>query len=265
MVPYLYSLHEVAHRTGVPLLRSFPLQEPEEPTAYRIDDQYFVGDDLMVAPLFNDEGDRKVYLPRGLWYDFFGDVPPVPGGRDVERKAVPLDRLPVYVRAGAVIPLGPAMQHTGEKPVDPLSVHVYSFSAAEAAESEHTSAFSLYEDDGISTDYEKGKFQRTQLRFRQTGDAVRFEVETESGDGRYLSVPERAYRLHFRGFLGTVKAVRVDGKEIPQAGVPESARRASWSIDEASGTIVVSIPRAATRPFAVEFATGPASVCAGNC
>ena len=80
LVPYLYSLHEPAHRTGMPVLRSFPLQEPRDPASFRIDDQFFVGDDLLVAPLFNDKGDRKVYLPEGLWYDFFGERPPVQGG-----------------------------------------------------------------------------------------------------------------------------------------------------------------------------------------
>ena len=61
-----------------------------DPASRRIDDQYFVGDDLMVAPLFNDKGDRKVYLPKGLWYDFFNEQQPEAGGRELERSAVPL-------------------------------------------------------------------------------------------------------------------------------------------------------------------------------
>jgi alpha-glucosidase len=266
MVPYFYSLHEAAHRTGVPVLRTFPLQEPAEPSAYRIDDQFFVGDDLLVAPLFNNEGDRSLYLPRGLWYDFFSETPPVPGGREVERKAVPLDRLPVYVRAGAIIPLGPAMQHTGEKPVDPLSVHVHSFAAAELADGERTNAFDLYEDDGTSNGYQNGKFQRTHLRFRQTTDTVKLEVEAESGDGQYRSVRERAYRLHFRGVLGTVTSVRLDGKEIPRSSASEPGRNASWTTDEATGAMVVSLPRTSTRSFAVEFSTRPGdAACAAYC
>src|SRR5262249_47636526 len=141
LVPYLYSLHELAHRTGVPMLRSFPLQEPSEPSAHEIDDQFFIGDDLLVAPLFNDRGDRKVYLPNGLWYDFFHEQTPESGGREIERESVPLNRLPVYVRAGAVIPLGPSMQYTAEKPVDPLSVHIYSFSADETTKEKQNSEF----------------------------------------------------------------------------------------------------------------------------
>src|SRR5262249_45505160 len=157
-----------AHRTGVPMLRSFPLQEPSEPSSHRIDDQFFVGDNLMVAPLFNDKGDRKLYLPKGLWYDFFAEQPPEAGGGESERASVPLNRLPVYVRAGAIIPLGPVMQYTAEKPVDPLTVHVYSFAAEDTAEDAQTGEFELYEDDGRSNDYQNGKFQRTHLRFEQS-------------------------------------------------------------------------------------------------
>ena len=205
LVPYLYSLHESAHRTGVPVLRPLPLQESTDRAGHRDDDEFFVGEDLLVAPLFNDQGDRRLYLPNGLWYDFFDELPPTRGSREIERRSVPLDRLPVYVRAGAVIPLGPPMQYTGEKPVDPLSVQVYGFAPEELADGERMSEFSLYEDDGISTAYQNGEFQRTHLRFRQSRDAARFAMKAESGDGYYWSLPERAYRLQFHGLPAGVR------------------------------------------------------------
>jgi alpha-glucosidase len=262
LVPYLYSLHEAAHRTGVPMLRSFPLQEADDPSSHRIDDQYFVGDDLMVAPLFNDKGDRKVYLPKGLWYDFFNEQQPEAGGVELERSAVPLNRLPVYVRAGAVIPFGPVMQHTAEKPVDPLTVHVYSFSAEDAAEDLQSNEFSLYEDDGRSNDYQSGKFQRTALRFEQSKDAVRFEIKAESGDGRYWAVPARAYTLRFHGVHAPVKGVQLDGQDIPRG---DARSGASWRTDEKSGDVIVIIPRSSKRAFTVTFATAAAWTCGGRC
>jgi alpha-glucosidase len=256
MVPYLYSLHEEANRTGVPLLRSFPLQEASDPSSHRIDDQFFVGDDLMVAPLFNDHGDRKLYLPNGLWYDFFGEQAPQVGGREIERTAVPLDRLPVYVRAGAVIPLGPEMQRTGEKPVDPLTVHVYSFAPPEEGEGPRTSTFSLYEDDGVSNDYRNGKFQRTELTFEQSAKTAKLDIKSESGDGQYWAVPARSYRLHLHGFANPVTALRIDGKEIAHAGTDGAARRvANWTTDATNGDVVISIPRSAKRSISVEFTT----------
>jgi hypothetical protein len=158
------------------------------------------------------------------------------------------------------------MQYTGEKPVDPLSVHIHSFGAAELADGGRTNAFALYEDDGTSNNYQNGEFQRTDLRFRQTSDTVRFEVETESGDGQYRSVRERAYQLHFRGVLGTVTSVRLDGQEVPRVGAPEAGRTASWTTDDATGAIVVSLPRTSKRLFSVEVATRPGdAACAAHC
>jgi alpha-glucosidase len=266
LIPYFYSLHEHAHRTGIPVLRSFPLQEPNEPLAHRIDDQYFIGDHLMVAPLFNDEGNRRLYLPKGLWYDFFDDEEPETGGREIERSEVPLDRLPVYVRAGAVIPLGPVMQYTSEKPVDPLTVHVYSFSAEETSGAARKSEFELYEDDGVSNDYQKGRFQRTTLRFEQAKDAVKLEIKAESGDGRYRAVPARAYKLRFRGLHAPVRGVRLNGKEIARADDADTGRPgAHWRLDGESGDVIVSLPRSSKRTFVVDFVAAPALTCGGRC
>jgi len=256
LVPYLYSLHEVAHRTGIPILRPFPLQEPQDAAGVRIDDQFFVGDNIVVAPVFNDEGNRKLYLPEGRWYDFFGELQPVQGGGKIEREAVPLNRLPVYVRAGSVIPLGPAMQYTGQKPVDPLSVHLYGFAPIDLAGERRSSAFSLYEDDGLSIAYQSGEFQRTDLRFSQTETGVRFDVTPESGDGAFQSFARRGYRLQFHGIEGAVNSVRLDGQAIPEAEAESGdGTEAAWSRNEWAGDVSVFIPPSASRAFTVEFAT----------
>ena len=271
LVPYLYSLHEAAHRIGVPVLRSFPLQEPRDPASFRIDDQFFVGDDLMVAPLFNDKGDRKVYLPKGLWYDFFGEAPPVSGGREIDRRAVPIDRIPVYVRAGAVIPLGPAMQYTDEKRVDPLSVRIYAFAPQDLLQGSRVSEFAVYEDDGLTNAYRRGEFQRTSLRFDQSTDRIRFEIKSESGNGAYFRVPLRGYQLRFYGVPDTVARVLLDGREIgrsdeaARAKSPDMPRiAASWTTD-AAGQVLISIPATTKRNFTVEFATGQATACGADC
>ena len=78
LVPFLYSLNDVAHRTGTPILRALAFQQPGEDTA-TIDDEFFLGDDLLVAPVTDDRG-RDVFLPDGTWYDFFDETPPEHGG-----------------------------------------------------------------------------------------------------------------------------------------------------------------------------------------
>jgi alpha-glucosidase len=257
LIPYLYSLHETAHRTGIPILRPFALQEPQDAAGFRIDDQFFVGDNILVAPVFSDDGNRKLYLPEGRWYDLFGELQPVQGGGKIERTAVPLNRVPAYVRAGSVIPLGPAMQYTGQKPVDPLSVHVYGFAPTDLAGERRASAFSLYEDDGLSIAYQSGELQRTDLRLRQTEASVRFDVTPESGDGAFQSVGRRGYRLQFHGIEGAVNTVRLDGQAIPEADAENGGgARAVWSRNEWAGDVSVFIPPSAPLAFTVEFATG---------
>ena len=118
-----------------------------------------------------------------------------------------------------------------------------------------TSEFSLYEDDGLSIAYQGGEFQRTHLRFSQTGTGARFEVSSESGDGAFRSVTRRGYRLQFHGIAGAVNVVRLDGKEIPADGAESGGTQAAWSKDEWTGEISVFIPRSARHALTVEFAT----------
>lgn len=222
LIPYFYSLGEAAHRTGVPIQRSFPLQEPGDPRSSRVDDEFFVGDHLLIAPVMDKDG-RKVYLPKGTWYDFFGEERMVQGPQEIERAKVAFDRIPAYARAGAVIPMGPVMQHTGEKAVDPLTVHYFAFPKEELATGPKTAEFSLYEDDGRSTDFEKGRYERTRLVFVQSARRLSFHVEIRSGDGRYHAVPGRRFALVLHGLA--VRRAVVNGKKAaiekdPATGQP---------------------------------------------
>lgn len=108
-------------------------------------DEYLWGRDLLVAPVTaKGATERTLYLPAGDWYDFWTGAK-LAGSQTIEAPA-PYDSMPLYARAGSIIPMGPDAQHTGEK-ADPIAVHVY-----EGADAE----FTLYEDDGVSYDYERG-------------------------------------------------------------------------------------------------------------
>jgi alpha-glucosidase len=241
----------------VPMLRALALQEPADVKARKVDDQFFIGNDLLVAPLFNDRGDRKLYLPAGLWYDFFDEESPETGDREIERKGVPLNRLPVYVRAGAIIPLGPVMQRTGEKPLDHLTVNVYGFGANDQANNAQENAFELYEDDGASDDYQKGRFERTRLHFEQSQEGVTFTIAAKSGNGTYRAVGSRAYTLRFHGLQAPSGKVLLNGKAIPRADGGKTARGgAHWQIDD-DGHLIVSIPRTSQRSLDLKFASAP--------
>jgi alpha-glucosidase (family GH31 glycosyl hydrolase) len=148
LMPYLYSSAWATHRTGVPLIRSLGLSFPDDEKAWATADAYLFGPSLLVAPVFEQGAKgRKVYLPAGGWYDFWkGDL--VQGGTTVFAEAE-LETLPLYVRAGAIVPTGPVKQYAAEPSSEPLRLTVYPGADGQS---------SVYDDDGLTFDYERGEF-----------------------------------------------------------------------------------------------------------
>ena len=105
------------------MVRPLTLAYQDDPTTRDIDLQYLFGSDFLVAPMLNRDNSRKVYLPEGEWFDYW-DKARLPGGRWIEVKA-PLEKLPLFVRAGAVIPYGPVMDFVDQIPLDPLELEFY--------------------------------------------------------------------------------------------------------------------------------------------
>jgi alpha-D-xyloside xylohydrolase len=123
LLPYTYSCAARAATTGRPLMRPLLLDYQDDPTAHIIDLQYLFGDAFLVAPVFAEESDVPVYLPEGRWIDYWTKHTHVgPGWITVH---APLDKLPLFVREGAIIPMGPEVQYVGQKPLDPLTLDVY--------------------------------------------------------------------------------------------------------------------------------------------
>jgi alpha-D-xyloside xylohydrolase len=118
LLPYLWSLAREASEAGVPVARPMWLEFPEDPVVSGLDRQYMLGPSLLVAPVFNDEGRCRVYLPPGRWHDFWTNQPTLgPTHLDLN---VPLERMPLFVRDDSIIPLAPAMDYVGERPWEPL-------------------------------------------------------------------------------------------------------------------------------------------------
>jgi len=175
LLPYLYTLAEEAARTGVPILRPLFLEYPDDPRCKGLDDQFLLGRDLLCAPVLQEGAtSRTVYLPPGDWYDFWSGER-LEGGRDLTVEA-PLSHLPLYVRAGAVLPMQPVVQHTGEMRDEPLILRAYLDNGRAEGE--------VYEDDGITLDFERGAFRRTRAVVTREGGEANVEMASE---GSYIS------------------------------------------------------------------------------
>jgi alpha-glucosidase/alpha-D-xyloside xylohydrolase len=152
LMPYLYSVVHECCQTGLPIMRALWLHYPDDPLAVTRGDEYLWGRDILVAPV-TEKGasSRKIYLPSGVWYDFWTEER-IAGGREIERP-VDLQTIPLYVRAGAMIPLGPIKQYTSESSDAPLALQIYPGSDG---------SFFLYEDDGSTFDFRRGEWMSIQ-------------------------------------------------------------------------------------------------------
>jgi alpha-glucosidase/alpha-D-xyloside xylohydrolase len=150
LLPYLYSAVRETHESGLPVMRALWLHYPEDPDAVRRGDEYLWGRDILVAPVVEKGATtRTLYLPRGTWYDFFGGGM-VSGGGEITRP-VDLTSIPLYVRAGAIIPTRPVHQHTDRSLDGPLTLTVYPGANGTAV---------VYEDDGTSFAYRAGDYRK---------------------------------------------------------------------------------------------------------
>jgi alpha-glucosidase len=184
MLPFLYSTLEEAHRTGVPVFRPLVLNYQDDASTYNLDDEFMIGDDLLVAPIVKpDVTSRLVYLPKGVWYDFWTNKK-YEGGTMV-RVDAPLETVPMFVRGGAIIPFGPEMKYVGEKPFGPITFSIYPNENGSAAGT-------LYEDDGTSPAYKQGVFRRTKISV--TRRAGRYVADVGPAEGNY-NPPERKFRF----------------------------------------------------------------------
>lgn len=155
LLPYIYNLFEESTRSGVPIMRPLLYHFWQDPATLELHDQVMLGEGLMLAPVYRPGQEyRHVYFPEATWYDFWT------GGPVTERHLLayaPLDHLPLYAKGGSIIPFGPVIQHTGERPLDQLTLQVYLDDQGQAQGY-------LYEDDGISFGYERGEHCRTIYR-----------------------------------------------------------------------------------------------------
>jgi len=175
LLPFLYTTLEEAHRTGVPLFRPLVLNYPDDPNTHNLDDQFMIGDDLLVAPVVKPDVTRRlVYLPKGVWYDYWTSKK-YQGGTMIFVEA-PLEIVPMFVRGGAIIPTGPELKFVGEKPIDPLTFNIY-------PDDKGAASLTLYEDDGISPAYKQDGFRRTTISARRIG--ALYDVTVAAPAGKY--------------------------------------------------------------------------------
>ncbi len=204
LLPYVYGAARECCETGLPMMRALWLHHPDDAQAVARGDQYFWGRDILVSPVVEKGATvRRLYLPRGTWFDFWTEER-VTGGREIDR-SVDLATMPLHVRSGAILPMGPIKQYADEPVSGPLSVTIYPGADG---------TYSLYEDDGRSFDYRRGEWMKIEMNW--TDATRRLSLRLAPGS-RMLPPARRAMEIRVAGeknqrslvFEGSPIAVRL--------------------------------------------------------
>lgn len=199
LLPYIYTYACIAAQTSLPLMRPMLLEFPDDPATYTLDLQYMFGSELLVAPVFNERGERSVYLPAGRWIDFWTHE--VFSGPRTLTLQVPLDVLPLYVRANALIPTTEPTLFTAEGPFEEITVDAYLLDQG---------TFDLHDTDGLT--HIAAELADAQLRVRVEG--VKRQL---------------ALRLIPLTDAPAVTTVLVNGQEYTQVSAEDQLQAQSWT------------------------------------
>lgn len=163
LMPYIYSLAGMTHFNDYTIMRAMVMDFGTDAKTYNIDDQYMFGPDLMVCPVYTYKStSRSVYFPENTnWYDFeTGRY--IKGGK-VETVAAPYERIPLFVREGAILPFGKDIQNTKQSQADYIQLKIYAGKDGE---------FTIYEDEGVNYNYEKGQFAKIKINYDEKNKTV---------------------------------------------------------------------------------------------
>ena len=216
LFPYLYSSMHQQYATGLPIMRALVLNHQDDENVYEIGDQYMLGDNFMVAPVTTKGAiTRSIYLPEGTWFNYYNGEKFA--GKSYHHVVAPLDTIPLFVKAGSIIPMQPEMIYAGEKPVNVITLDVFPYG---------DSKYDLYEDDNLTSKYKEGDYSITKITSSLKDN--RLIINISKPEGKYK--PSRHFYL---------AKIHWNGKTAPQSvsenGSMVAKLKSVDSLDKAAG------------------------------
>jgi alpha-glucosidase len=228
LLPYIYTGIEQSTRDGLPFMRPVFLDYPQEEGFYGDNRDFLFGSELFVAPVVTEMVDaEEIQLPPGDWYDFWSSRKL--SSKDKITLHPALDELPLYVRAGAIIPTQPIVQHTAEKPDGPLQLRVYPGKDCRGA---------LYQDDGRTFAYQRGDFLRVNYSCAATPQS--------------LSVTSAPEKESFQPWWNSTEVIVFGAKAQPRDVRIDHRPAHEWRYDNKEHAVFVTIPEA-TQTWTVQL------------
>ena len=216
LLPYFNTLAHESHLTGLPILRPLVLEFPAEPRLRGVDDQIMLGADLMICPVTTPGAkSRKINLPEGLWHDFWSERS-WNGNIAIEYPA-PLDRLPLLVRGGSILPMGPVLQNIPDGHVfDRLEFHFWPPYPAEGL---------FFDDDGQTDAYQRNEFSRT--RIRAEANDKKLVIRLSAAQGEFTGQPAKRRVEFVIHRASPILSARLNGEDVSISNQPGLARIAA--------------------------------------
>ncbi|RKN71209.1 TIM-barrel domain-containing protein [Paenibacillus ginsengarvi] len=237
LIPYIYSSAYTAYATGMPIIRAMPLMYPRQTEMAEMTTQYMFGDSLLVGAFT-----EQIELPEGEWIDYWTGRR-YRGPAKLEYHAPEQAGGPLFVRAGAILPMWPEMNHVGQKPVDTISLHIYPHKDSE---------FTLYEDDGVTCKYEEGAFSLTTVLCESSEHRTLVHIGARNGQYDGMSA-ERSYDV-FVHLQTKPSLVTVDGSEYQETTrAKKSQLQAGWSFDRTTGVLHLHVEERKNRSGSVRI------------
>lgn len=240
LTPYFYTYLDEAYESGAPLVRGMIYGYPDDPNSRGTLTQYqfMSGDSLLVAPVYSDTTVRNgIYLPKGKWIDYWTGETHY-GSKMLDEYPAPLNRLPLFVKAGAIIPMYPESLYDGQVPPNPITYDIYPY---------QTSSFTMYEDDGVTKEHRTGKFAKTRIDsiapVQGTGDLT---IKVGASVGDYTGKPASRIHQFMIHMPDQPVSVSVDGSAYAKLGSKTAydASASGWFYNpsEKGGVLYVKTP-----------------------
>jgi alpha-D-xyloside xylohydrolase len=210
-MPYIYSLTGAVYHQDYTIMRGLAMDFSDDKQVWNIGDQFMFGPSLLICPVYEYKATaRDVYFPENTgWYNIYtGEF--TAGGKKMNVEA-PYERMPLYVREGSVLPAGPEIEYTDQKPYAPIDIYVYTGKDA---------SFELYEDESTNYNYENGKFSI--IKFDYSDDEQKLTIQEREGEFDGM-IENREFRIHkvakdqavpFLSEMGFVKSIKYNGDKV---------------------------------------------------
>ncbi len=204
LITHIYNLFYKSSKIGIPVMRPLVMEYPDDKETYNLSDQFMFGDSLMIAPIYEpDKNKRMVYLPEGEWIDFWSEK--TYQGGNYKIIDAPLDKMPIFVKMGSIIPLNGKLNYIGEKKIDNLELNIYLSSKT------NSNSYILYDDDGLSYNYLQEEYNLTEFKYQYEEKSIEFDI---------LKIKEnykqkfKKFEFKFHNLNKAPKEILINGNEL---------------------------------------------------